>query len=75
MTSTLDATDPTMTSRIFRDGVPSTCPVPKACPGPFGSGTHVIMKVFNYVNPSLTPVCVTASPYINHNNTGSCISL
>ena len=41
-TGTVEAGDPQITGRIFRDGVASTCAAPKTCPvgTPFGTSTY-----------------------------------
>ncbi|MBX2934320.1 MAG: proprotein convertase P-domain-containing protein [Ferruginibacter sp.] len=60
VTGALDAADATLSSRIFRDGIASTCAAPKAYPGGFGTGPYYY-ETHTYVNNSATPVCVTVS--------------
>ena len=45
-------------ARLFRDGVPSTCAIPKACPGPFGSGSFTF-DAYTFTNESAETQCVT----------------
>lgn len=45
-------------ARLFRDGVPSTCATPKACPGPFGSGSFTF-DAYTFTNESNEDECVT----------------
>jgi hypothetical protein len=49
-------------ARLFRDGIPSTCAVPKTCPGPFGSGSFTY-DAYTFANQSGESQCVT----INYN--------
>jgi hypothetical protein len=54
-------------ARLFRDGVPSTCAVPKVCPGPFGSGSFTY-DAYTFANESGESQCIT----INYDpNTGA----
>jgi hypothetical protein len=52
--------DPTMTGRLARDGVPSTCGTPKACPG---AGDAVVRHYdpYTFVNTSSVTQCVTVN--------------
>jgi hypothetical protein len=52
--------DPTMTGRLGRDGVPSTCDTPKACPAPADAVVRHY-EAHRYYNTSLNPQCVTVS--------------
>jgi hypothetical protein len=45
-------------ARLFRDGVPSTCAAPKACPGPFNSGSFTF-DAYTFTNESNATQCVT----------------
>jgi hypothetical protein len=45
-------------NRLFRDGVPSTCAVPKVCPGPFSSGSFNY-DAYTFTNETPDPQCVT----------------
>lgn len=45
-------------ARLFRDGVPSTCDVPKACPGGFSSGSFTF-DAYTFTNESNATQCVT----------------
>ncbi len=47
-------------NRIFRDGVPSSCAAPKACPGTFGSGSFNY-DAYTFTNESSDPQCVTVN--------------
>jgi len=51
-------TSPTQDGRIFRDGIPSTCPS-KAYPGLFAAGTIFHFEQFELVNNAAAPVCAT----------------
>jgi hypothetical protein len=49
------------TARLFRDGVPSTCAVPKvSCPGLFGSGPRAFDS-FSFTNTGADPACITTT--------------
>lgn len=50
----------TQDGRIFRDAIPSTCPV-KAYPGIFGAGTTFNYETFTYSNTSAAAACVTVN--------------
>lgn len=50
----------TQDGRIFRDAIPSVCPV-KAYPGIFGNGTLFNYEVFTYTNTSAAAACVTVN--------------
>ena len=64
-TGSLDPGDPTMsTGRFFRDGIPSTCAAPKACPGPFGAAGNQY-DTYSWTNGLGVPQCVT----VNFTNT------
>jgi hypothetical protein len=45
-------------ARLFRDGIPSTCAAPKACPGPFNSGSFTF-DAYTFTNESNATQCVT----------------
>jgi hypothetical protein len=45
-------------ARLFRDGIGSTCAVPKTCPGPFGSGSFTF-DAYTFTNENDSTVCVT----------------
>src|SRR5437868_3507600 len=62
VTGSIDAGDATQTDRMFRDGVPSTCAVPKTCPGPFGDGLQHHYDSYTYTNTTGTTQCVTVDP-------------
>jgi subtilisin-like proprotein convertase family protein len=57
---TLQAGDPQITGRIFRDGVASTCAAPKTCPPgtPFGAGTFNY-DTYSIANGTGSTQCVT----------------
>jgi N-acetylneuraminic acid mutarotase len=55
----IDASDPTQTDRLFRDGVPSTCDAPKICPGAFGDGLQHHYDSYEFTNTSGSTQCVT----------------
>jgi len=57
-------------ARLFRDGVPSTCDAPKACPGPFGSGSFTF-DAYTFTNESNTAQCVTVN-YDPNTGAGNC---
>lgn len=50
----------TQDGRVFRDGVPSTCPG-KAYPGFFNAGTNYHYETFTYDNTSGATACVTVN--------------
>jgi Kelch motif/Galactose oxidase, central domain len=58
VTGVIDATDPTMTGRMFRDGIASTCAAPKVCPGPFDSDPHHYDS-YTFTNTTGATQCVT----------------
>jgi hypothetical protein len=58
----IDGSDPTQTDRMFRDGIPSTCAVPKVCPGPFGDGLQHHYDSYTYTNNTGSTQCVTVDP-------------
>jgi PKD-like domain/Secretion system C-terminal sorting domain len=60
VTSALDASDPTLSSRIYRNGVAGICPGPKVWPGFSGAGPY-FYETYSYTNSSAFPVCVTTS--------------
>ena len=45
-------------ARLFRDGIPSTCAAPKACPGPFSAGSFTF-DAYTFTNESNATQCVT----------------
>jgi hypothetical protein len=48
-------------SRLFRDGIPSTCVAPKpSCPGTTGSGGYAY-DAFTFSNAGAAPACVTTT--------------
>ncbi|MCI0489947.1 MAG: hypothetical protein L0229_25420 [Blastocatellia bacterium] len=47
-------------NRIFRDGIASTCAVPKVCPGTFGSGSFNF-DAYTFTNETADPQCVTVN--------------
>lgn len=55
----LDVSGPTQLGRIFRDGVPSSCPS-KAYPGIFNTGTPYSYQVFEFA-PAASGNCVTVN--------------
>jgi hypothetical protein len=55
----IEAGDPTQTDRMFRDGVPSTCDAPKACPGPFGDGLQHHYDSYTVTNTTGSTQCVS----------------
>jgi Kelch motif/Galactose oxidase, central domain len=55
----IDLSDPTQTDRLFRDGIPSTCAVPKTCPGAFGDPTPHHYDAYEFTNTSGSTQCVT----------------
>ncbi|HEX8218472.1 MAG TPA: hypothetical protein VF914_04565, partial [Chloroflexia bacterium] len=58
----IDTNDPTMTGRLGRDGVPSSCGTPKVCPGPVeGDNRQRHYDTYRYFNNTLNPQCVTVS--------------
>lgn len=57
---TLESGDPTVTGRIFRDAIASTCASPKACPGTFGSASF-FYDTHTVTNPTASTACVTVS--------------
>ncbi len=61
-TGSLVPGDATLTAgRFFRDGVPSTCALPKAiCPGPFGTGPY-FYDTYTLQNLTCASQCVTVS--------------
>lgn len=50
----------TQDGRIFRDAIPSVCPI-KAYPGIFGNGTTYNYETFTYANTDAAPACVTVN--------------
>lgn len=61
-TGALTAADPTLAGgRFTRDGVPSTCAVPKpACPGTFGAAGNNF-DTYTYINAQAVAQCVTVT--------------
>ncbi|OSZ77653.1 hypothetical protein CAP36_14905 [Chitinophagaceae bacterium IBVUCB2] len=61
-TGALTAADPTLTGgRFFRDGVPSTCAVPKpACPGTSGAAGNSY-RTHTFTNSQAVPQCITVT--------------
>ncbi len=57
-----DGTEPTQDGRIFRDGVASTCAVPKTYPGLFNGGIQHQYKTYTMFNGSSTCVTVNFDP-------------
>jgi hypothetical protein len=55
----IDGGDPTQTDRLFRDGIPSTCDAPKACPGPFGDGLQHHYDSYTFTNTTGSTQCVS----------------
>jgi hypothetical protein len=45
-------------SRLFRDGIASTCAAPKTCPGPFNFGSFTF-DAYTFTNESNATQCVT----------------
>lgn len=58
-------------ARLFRDGIPSTCEVPKTCPGPFGSGSFTF-DAYTFKNESSEPQCITVFYNPNVDTKGAC---
>lgn len=56
----LSAGDLQQTARMNRDGSPSICGSPKACPGAFGSGPR-LYDLYSFTNPIGASACVTIS--------------
>jgi N-acetylneuraminic acid mutarotase len=61
----IDASDPTQTDRLFRDGIPSTCDAPKACPGPFGDGLQHHYDQYTLTNTTGSTQCVSVDASTN----------
>jgi hypothetical protein len=55
----IDSSDPTQTDRLFRDGIASTCAVPKVCPGLLGDGLPRHYDSYTFTNNSGATQCVT----------------
>jgi hypothetical protein len=53
----LDASDPTQTARLGRDGNASGCAAPKGCPGPLGAGPREF-QLFTFPNNASATVCL-----------------
>ncbi len=67
-TGTFVAGDPTFNSgRLFRDGIASTCAVPKACPGNTAAGSVFRYRTHTFTETSGSAQCVT----VTHTNTGA----
>lgn len=58
-TGSITTSDPTQTGRLFRDGVASTCAVPKANPGTVSGSFHY--DEYEFFNGSGSSQCVTVS--------------
>ncbi len=57
---TIAAGDPTQTGRLSRNAVPSTCAVPKSCPGYTTATGARAYDAYSITNPdAANPVCVT----------------
>src|SRR5262249_1181669 len=54
----IDASDPTQTDRLFRDGNPSACGAPKVCPGPFGDLLQHHYDSYTFTNTTGASQCV-----------------
>jgi hypothetical protein len=61
----IDASDPTQTDRMFRDGVPSTCDAPRTCPGPFGDGLQHHYDSYTVTNTTGATQCVSVDASTN----------
>jgi hypothetical protein len=59
VTGTIDSSDPTEIDRMFRDGIPSTCAVPKVCPGVLGDGLPRHYDSYTFTNTTGSTQCVT----------------
>jgi hypothetical protein len=57
-TGSITTSDPTMTGRLNRDGIPSSCTAPKSCPGP-ADGVVRHYDSYTYTNSAGTSKCVT----------------
>lgn len=57
-TGTLDSTDPTLATRMFREDPPSTCESPHPCPGSSGTGPFYY-DTYTVLNQAATSTCVT----------------
>jgi hypothetical protein len=57
---TIELSDPTMTGRMFRDGVSSTCGAPKTCPGPFDAVPYHYDQ-YGFLNNTSLSRCVTVN--------------
>jgi N-acetylneuraminic acid mutarotase len=55
----IDSSDPTQTDRMFRDGIPSTCALPKVCPGVLGDGLPRHYDSYTFTNTTGATQCVT----------------
>jgi hypothetical protein len=59
-TGSITSSDPVAAGRLNRDGVPSTCSAPKACPGQIDTlARHY--DVYTYHNTTSSPQCVTVT--------------
>jgi hypothetical protein len=54
----IDTGDPTQTDRLFRDGIPSTCAIPKVCPGVLGDGLPRHYDSYTFTNTTGATQCV-----------------
>jgi hypothetical protein len=59
VTGVIDGSDPTETDRMFRDGVASTCALPKVCPGVLGDGLPRHYDSYTFTNTTGSTQCVT----------------
>jgi cell division septation protein DedD len=59
VTGVIDASDPTQTDRMFRDGIASTCAAPKVCPGVLGDGLPRHYDTHTFTNTTGATQCVT----------------
>jgi hypothetical protein len=59
ISGSITLTDPTQTSRLFRDGVADTCAAPGTCGAPIAGTYHYRMHSFR--NYDVVPACVSVS--------------
>ena len=58
MTGSIDTNDPTQTDRLFRSGVPQTCPATTTC-AVFGDGLPRHYDAYTFTNTTGATQCVT----------------
>ena len=70
----LPGTSGTQSPRIYRNGIPSSCAVPKAWPGFYGEGSFAY-DAYTLTNPTGSPQCVNMNLYVYDSEVGDYVHL